>query len=280
MKLILFLFFCAFINFSFAQTSITYGEAFNFDVGDEFHYTGSYLATNWYGSQYYVFTSRKFTIVSKTFSADGDTVFYHREGLKLNESTEEVLLNEINETFYSTNLDDYILGADSTYIDPERYLGKTIHLLYDSTISEDGELTSLNKAEYVLGLGAPKYINYENYGLVYDDISSSLVYFYKSETGEEWGTQLVLSTSNVMDESEIALYPNPSNGLLNWDSKSDLDSPIAIEILDLTGRTVMSIIGGISINQVDTSELPEGTYLLRMEFEKGTLTKRFVLQGN
>lgn len=277
MKLIQSLFFCAFVNFSNAQTIITYGEAFNFDVGDEFHYTGSFLATNDGGFQNYTYYSRKFTIVSKNFSTDGDTVYYQREGFNFNESAN--LLTEIDETVYITNLDNSIVGADSVFIDLELYLGKTIHMLCDTVALEDEEFYGVNKAEYVEGLGSVKSSYYADYGIAIDDSQRSLRYFYKSESGEEWGTPLTLSITDQFDGSDYHVFPNPSKGIINWEYESHLSVPSKIEVLDLTGRTVFIKSDEIHDSQIDLSTLRSGTYILKLKFKDSYLSKRIVLQA-
>jgi len=104
---------------------------------------------------------------------------------------------------------------------------------------------------------------------------------YLSELVENRIVKFPLNTLNIEsinNSFELSLYPNPSDGIINWKYLPNLGILSKIEVLDLFGRVVFATTEVISNNQVDISELPIGTYLFKMNFEKGILVKRFVLQ--
>ncbi len=71
----------------------------------------------------------------------------------------------------------------------------------------------------------------------------------------------------------ISLYPNPANNLLNIKSSTPIDS---IEIHNILGQRITSIQGS---NQIDVSNLTNGTYTCKIYLEDGSvIIKRFVKQ--
>ena len=85
------------------------------------------------------------------------------------------------------------------------------------------------------------------------------------------------STGNVgiavVEKTEVAIYPNPTNSTLTVES----DSPVReISVYELTGRTMMTIENCSSIVTINVVSLPRGIYLLRAVTENGVKTARFV----
>jgi len=69
----------------------------------------------------------------------------------------------------------------------------------------------------------------------------------------------------------LQLYPNPSDGQLQLLGLANTQG--RFEVLDATGRMCLS--GGLS-NTLDVSVLVPGTYLLRIQTQKGSTVRRFV----
>lgn len=69
----------------------------------------------------------------------------------------------------------------------------------------------------------------------------------------------------------IGVYPNPANDVLKFRT----DEVGTVEIIDATGRTVITRAAGLGQNQVDISQLPKGAYV--MMFSGNTIgTARFI----
>lgn len=69
----------------------------------------------------------------------------------------------------------------------------------------------------------------------------------------------------------IGVYPNPANNVLKFRT----DEVGTVEIIDATGRTVLSTPSGLGQNQLDISELPKGAYVLMFRGAT-TGTARFI----
>ena len=89
----------------------------------------------------------------------------------------------------------------------------------------------------------------------------------------DYGTypiNLVNSTSvNHLNLSEIKVYPNPAQTLLNIEN-TDLKSDFTIELISITGEIteVKNISNSSSIIQLDINQVPKGFYLLRLVSEQ------------
>jgi hypothetical protein len=86
------------------------------------------------------------------------------------------------------------------------------------------------------------------------------------------GTTAVNTTSN---EEKLYIFPNPANHILNVNKNANLSK---IEITDIYGRRIMSVLKPKQMNQLDISNLPAGLYLVRAEGKRYSETERFVLQ--
>ena len=88
-------------------------------------------------------------------------------------------------------------------------------------------------------------------------------------------TSACFDMTNVgLEESvirNIKLFPNPTTGILNIESKSTI---LGISIYDLVGREVLD--KKTKLNSVDLSTLPKGVYLVKIKTEQGEVVKRVV----
>ncbi|WDO14241.1 T9SS type A sorting domain-containing protein [Flavobacterium sp. WW92] len=84
-----------------------------------------------------------------------------------------------------------------------------------------------------------------------------------------------LSTNDFF-ASNFAVYPNPSNGLVNLASKNNM-AINAIQITDLNGRVVRNInTNGVSETQINISDLTTGLYFLNVQTDSGSGTTKIV----
>ncbi|MGB6092813.1 MAG: M1 family aminopeptidase [Moheibacter sp.] len=84
----------------------------------------------------------------------------------------------------------------------------------------------------------------------------------------------VLSTDELNSESEIKIYPNPVQNLLNIVSDAQIRQ---IEITDLSGKTIYKK-SKINLNQfeVQTRNFPKGIYIIQIKTGKKLQTKKFI----
>lgn len=90
------------------------------------------------------------------------------------------------------------------------------------------------------------------------------------------GFPISVETTTENQNSEIRVFPNPSNGLVQIESDQEI---IGIQVLDLTGKIVFTSTEKKVMQTIDLSELPKGMYLLRFETQDGVMqTKKIILE--
>ena len=75
--------------------------------------------------------------------------------------------------------------------------------------------------------------------------------------------------ADVTDLDGINIYPNPTTGKLTIDAEGVLK----VEVYDYSGRLVATF---TNTNQLDISQLPTGTYALRISLQKGNTVRRVI----
>jgi len=73
-------------------------------------------------------------------------------------------------------------------------------------------------------------------------------------------------------QEAVRIYPNPARNELNIATTENLTIK-TLSVFDLAGRTVNNPTG---LSQIDVSNLSQGVYFIRIETDKGTVTKRFI----
>lgn len=114
-----------------------------------------------------------------------------------------------------------------------------------------------------------------------DCYSSELVYYFKSSTGETWGTppdwSVILSAPGHAEEQTLLLYPNPVAGELNLQFGAAVDNAV-IEIYDIPGKVVYRqyVQGPWSKHKLSVIALAPGTYIVKIKTPNITLYRRIV----
>ena len=84
-----------------------------------------------------------------------------------------------------------------------------------------------------------------------------------------------LGTDSFSNETSFSVYPNPvNNGVINITSKSN--SAINVTVFDILGKQVLS--NTISNNRLNVSTLKSGVYIVNIEQDNSTTTKKLVVK--
>ncbi len=75
-------------------------------------------------------------------------------------------------------------------------------------------------------------------------------------------------------ESQVSLFPNP--GSTNVTINTAIKGNYRATLYDVMGKRVNTI--SLTKNNIDVSQLPLGLYILKLDFEEGSVTKRLVIQ--
>lgn len=115
-------------------------------------------------------------------------------------------------------------------------------------------------------------------GSVYAWNVSSIGYYEYDESSvniEEW-----LNQANAWD---VAVYPNPTNGLLNVQFTLPKEDKILVSLYDVQGKLVLEKNVGNSTagehkEMLDLTHLPNGTYVCRISGQQHSITKKVFKQ--
>ena len=86
------------------------------------------------------------------------------------------------------------------------------------------------------------------------------------------------SVEDVMNaENVLAVYPNPNNGKLKLKSLGNLKSEMKIEVLDILGNRIKSVVIGkndMTEKVLDLSVQSSGVYFIHIEIDDKTFVKK------
>jgi hypothetical protein len=116
--------------------------------------------------------------------------------------------------------------------------------------------------------------------------SGMMVLFTSNSTVRGQGWNVTYSITVGTDESRafenLAVYPNPSNGVLYIDFNINDIQKLKIELVSIQGMVVYSEthdnFKGAFHKQIDLSSVSKGVYMLRMTSDQGISTKKIILQ--
>ena len=89
----------------------------------------------------------------------------------------------------------------------------------------------------------------------------------------------VLSTKQELKETEMTVFPNPSNGLINLRLELQQAENGAITVTDLTGKMVYQ--AGHTSNEnieIDLSSLDSGIYLVQFRGTDSIATRKIIIE--
>ncbi len=88
-----------------------------------------------------------------------------------------------------------------------------------------------------------------------------------------WYENLTILGVEESLQQKISLHPNPANNLINITNTSNYTIK-QITIYNLLGNQIKQVKGNIS--QINITEFPSGVYIVKLETEKGNVTKKVV----
>lgn len=120
-------------------------------------------------------------------------------------------------------------------------------------------------------------INIDNY------IGNNALIKFESTNG--WGNNIFITNINIDNSfvnsigetvlnQNLMIFPNPTSGLVNINSNQNINK---IEVLDLTGRVIVSELRNTTQTTIDLSKLNNGVYFVKVNTEKGNYTQKIVL---
>jgi hypothetical protein len=88
-----------------------------------------------------------------------------------------------------------------------------------------------------------------------------------------WVASNSLNLIENESDSQIAIYPNPTSDIITITSKMEISK---IEIFDLEGRFIQTFTTKYGVNEVDFSRFSNGIYMLRIEINGISITRKVI----
>jgi hypothetical protein len=258
MKTILFISSLLIGLFSNGQTSLTYGQVFNFDVGDVIQ--GVHNSSQNFNSNPPNYQTN--TILSKTITINNDSIIYSTkidfysppacQTCSPSSSTQTLtqIVTNLNSFVPNTNNTTCLPTADTLYYSNCNKRTYEIHPVYGTSCFEPTTETT----KYIEGVGVfyDKFIaNAPNYAQSY-----TLNYYMKQSGNCPLGV-FINEYKNTFIVSSI--FPNPTEGILHLTTTSPVSR---FDIFSIDGKIVLS--DNIKDNKINISSLAKGTYILNI----------------
>lgn len=250
-----------FSDFSFCQAISTVSEIYNYNINDIFH-VHEFGSSQGNGFSIY----SDIQITNKYYSANNDTLFYTRF-IKTATSTSDNppwVYDSYTDNIFYTKLDSLINDGniDSVYFDT-LYNGRKINYAdYVPPIISNGN-------KFIDGCGGPYYYYSNPDPYVYHYFE--LLYFLKGT--EVWGEPYYVSIDeNSFINQNFNIFPNPAtdNITIATSKKS------SIEILNINGQIIKTIINDNGDFSIDIGDLPSGIYIVKAKTDKKILAGKII----
>jgi PKD repeat protein len=77
-------------------------------------------------------------------------------------------------------------------------------------------------------------------------------------------------------EASVTIYPNPNKGIVNI--SNDFSESLKVSIYDMQGKQVAGTVTSNRITVMDVQTLPKGMYIVKVQGESSSLTRKIVLE--
>jgi hypothetical protein len=274
------LLFLLFVNLFTKAQILTNAQVYDFMPGDVFQWTHTEI--NDVGFSCYLPTTPTYhsdSVISRSFSAMGDTVFYTfystaHTPIQCIPSDPPYYASGVNSKFYTdlsspaVHFSDFSCSPSTEEYNNSSYCGRIMWQSHSngSSCFEFPDWSST----FIEGCGGP-YINY-NRNIAHDfHYTNELTYYKKGSIS--CGTYHNMPLGLTEHEKEkIILYPNPAQSMVYI---SGLTASEQYEISDLSGRILRS--GTSILTGVNISDLDYGSYFIILYSRKGArITKPFI----
>ncbi len=262
-----------------AQSYLTIGEVFDFNINDEFHYTRENQPSN----------GERITVIDKYYSINSDTVFYtlHHDiynvipDYSVSPPGSIYVFDTIIDTIFYSNLNMpiYYMWPQN---DPE-------FVFYDSIKELDTNFCDIEmnsyyiqqysfepswfKRSYGRGIGITlDYWHYQGNGVSQFPVWERMIYYKKDSMNCGSPDLTSLGLTNLNGQEDFFIFPNPSDGIISIDNISS--QKINIKVFNATGELKYKE-QNIS-SEIDLSNLSNGIYILEIEINSQFYYERLI----
>lgn len=144
----------------------------------------------------------------------------------------------------------------------------TLTLVFDSTFNGD---VKVNNTSYTASNGIVTVSISSGSNSITKDNTANLYYISTVYSNKQVNTKAAVKTNNI----DVALYPNPSQNVLNVNlEKSNKEESLAI--INMLGVEVLKVNNITNNNTIDISNLASGTYIIKLISEINNMSRVFI----
>jgi hypothetical protein len=144
------------------------------------------------------------------------------------------------------------------------FIFEKINLPFDDA-TNDGYIAFKIKTLPTLAVGD----SFTNEANIYFDYNFPIL------TNKVTSTFKTLGTQDFEFSNYFSVYPNPTNDILNIDTKNSIQVK-AMAVYDILGQLVIAVPDAQKISKIDVSKLTTGNYFLKMNTDKGSSNVKFI----
>ena len=289
-------------NPSVGKNAISNVSIYNFEIGDEFHYSSS--SSEALGTEYYSYENTKqiSIVTDKELSNNNDSIYYTWNNLKLKEvggyANPEPA---ITYSEYASSTKFRI--ADTLYYFPEQaYVNEAEHRHYAQHTHSNGRMRIIPELQPHIELEednspcwriiwAVKHSGYQSHGYGeglgylgqqfesdYSSSSSGLVYYKKGD--EVWGNPLNITSAQSIRSNSFTVFPNPVKRGNTISIEPISNRAYTIRLVNYLGVVQYSWEGlqGTQIIPIPTN-IQSGLYILQFRENEGAYySKKLIVQ--
>lgn len=269
-KLLLFVFFhFIFISASKGQNYLTFGQVYNYDVGDV-------IQTRYFKGVPSTYTYVTKTVLNKTFSVNNDTIFYTVNFDSF--TTPAGFTNNITVTDTVTHLNDSATthhnetsctGTQSSIY--QDYCNKSVWRISPAPSVSCGSSTIQEDTYLIEGVGGP-FLLYTLHPFSSSVPYLQVAFIYYSKQSGSCGSRVTGIHETVMGLQQLFVYPNPATTELNV-STSENSLIEQLSVFDVNGKQVLTT---NSTESISVSRLTTGIYFIKVKTDKGEFSRKFI----
>lgn len=144
------------------------------------------------------------------------------------------------------------------------FIFEGINLPFDDA-NNDGYIAFKIKTKPTLRVGD----TFTNEANIYFDYNFPIL------TNKAASTFTALGTKDFEFSNYVTLYPNPTNNVLNINSKESIEIQ-SISIYDILGQLVIAVPNAKAVSSIDVSKLNSGNYFIKVKSDKGSSSTKFI----
>ncbi len=266
-------------NLTFAQSlpKLTVREVYDFEIGDEFHYSVEYLNTPPCG--------KRVKIVDKFYSANQEILYYSKQYTSYTSRVDYSSSPPHLENTFVTGLESVSYTQLDSFINHTRIID-SCNFFHDTTFYKT-DFYSVKVYSYTSCLGCcfegtEKQEEFgKGIGRSYYRLAQAAHWredrerlFYYKKGNYYFGNPSLVSVEKIENENApISVYPNPTSDVLFFDN---IQRKIYVQLNDIYGKSVLK--SDLNEREVlETKNIPVGVYELIIDDGKNVTSQKLVI---